>query len=147
MKTKGKIRPIVATEHSLFYCRRNNWCPKYTHYILLAALIFQKCRMDNAFFVFFNHALPNFKTRPVSPDFRNEADWLKMRRATSYKKKLLCWPADIQSVTRSPHPFSSHHYTLATTVAKRRAQGWNQQSERKRHCLADAKRYRNLYRF
>jgi len=32
--------------------------------------------------------------------------WLaKMRRATNVK--LLCWPADIHPVTRSPHPFSS----------------------------------------
>ena len=57
--------------------------PEHTHYILLAALISPKCRMDNIFFVFFSHALSNLKNRPVSPDFRNEADWLKMSRATN----------------------------------------------------------------
>ena len=33
--------------------------------------------MMNIFLSFFNHALPKFKLKPVSPDFRVEADWLK----------------------------------------------------------------------
>jgi hypothetical protein len=33
--------------------------------------------MDNIFVSFFNHALPRFHVRPVLPDCRVEADWLK----------------------------------------------------------------------
>ena len=54
--------------------------------------------MDKFFFSAFNHALPTFKVRPVSPEFRVEADWLN---ALHHKRKLLCWPADVHSVTRS----------------------------------------------
>ena len=37
----------------------------------------RKIFAGNIFISFFNHALPKFKVRPVSPDFRFEADWLK----------------------------------------------------------------------
>jgi len=43
----------------------------------------------------FNHALPKFKVRPVSPDCKVEADWLKCAAPQS---KSLCWPADIHSI-------------------------------------------------
>ena len=38
---------------------------------------FHNNRVDNVSLSFFNHALPKFRVRPVSPDFRVEADWLK----------------------------------------------------------------------
>jgi len=33
--------------------------------------------VDNVSLPFFNHAMQKFKVRPVSPDCRFEADWLK----------------------------------------------------------------------
>jgi hypothetical protein len=33
--------------------------------------------MDKGFLSLFNQALPKFKVRPVLPDFRVKADWLK----------------------------------------------------------------------
>ena len=70
--------------------------------------------------------------RPVSPDIRLEADWLK---CAASQCKLLCWPADIHSVTRSPHSSSSCHTPATTRVAKRRAQGRNSQSEQNKRDL------------
>ena len=45
-------------------------------YILSAALILPKIRVDKIFLSFFTHALPKLEVRPLSPDFRVEADWL-----------------------------------------------------------------------
>ena len=68
--------------------------------------------------------------------------WLaKMRHATYVT--LLCWPATIHPVTRSPHPTPLRpSRTPATTVAKRKAQGRNLQSQQNGRWLADA----NLYK-
>jgi len=60
--------------------------------------------------------------------------------ALRHKHQLLCWPADIHSVTWSLHPPSSHHLP-ATRVARRRAQFRNLQSEQNERRLADV----NLY--
>ena len=57
--------------------------------------------MGNIFLSFSNHTLPKFKVRPVSPDCRVEAHWLI---CAAPQTKLLCWPADIHSLTRSSHP-------------------------------------------
>ena len=84
METTGKyIQPNLLNTVTFIVVETIGVPAEHTHYILLATLIFQKCSVDKIFFVFFSHAFPNFKTRPVSPDFRNEADWLKMRRATN----------------------------------------------------------------
>ena len=50
--------------------------------------------MDNIFLSFFNHALPRFQVRPVFPDCRVEADWLKC--AT---------PSNKVTLLASRHPF------------------------------------------
>ena len=79
MKTTGKIRQIEGTENRLFYCSQVIWCSASAHTLTSCPLpwYFQKSRVDNIFLSFFNHTLPKFKVRPVSPDCRVEADWLK----------------------------------------------------------------------
>ena len=99
--------------------------PKHTH-TLPAALILLKDSYGQLFLVSLEHALPIFKVRPVSPDFKVEADWLKC--AASQNVKLLRWPADTLSVTRSPHPSSSPSLP-ATTVANRKTQSRAPQSK------------------
>jgi len=77
--------------------------------------------------------------------------WLQGRKPISYhaprhKHKLLCWPADIHSATRSPNtPFS---YRLPTTwVVKRRAQGRNLQNEQNGRDLSMRTSIKILYDF
>ena len=99
---------------------------------------FWKIHVDNVLLIFFNHVLPKFEVRPVSLDCRVEVDWLN---APHHKRKLLCWSADINSVTRYPHPSYSCRKP-ATQVAKWRDQGRNSQREQNGRWLPDAKLYK-----
>jgi hypothetical protein len=49
-------------------------------------------------FIIFNHVFSKFKVRPVSPDFRVEADWLKCAVPQTEVNLLLCHtiPAHLQ---------------------------------------------------
>ena len=131
-----------VTENILFYRSRVTWCSAKARTLASYPLPWysQKIRPDNVFLFFFHHALPPFKVRPVSPDFRVEADWLKCAAT----RKLLCFPADIHSVTRTPHPPPSHHLP-ATRIAKQRAQSSNLQSEQNGRWVADANLYKKIY--
>ena len=79
-------------------------------------LSFHLCFTVNIVFVFYGTSC----TRPSS-------DPCSSQGISGVYSKLLCWPADIHSVTRSPHPSSSFRIP-ATKVAKRRAQGRNLRS-------------------
>jgi hypothetical protein len=80
--------------------------------------------------------MPKFKVRPVSPDFRVVADWLRCDAPQTWVTLL---PAAIHSVTQSTH--LSLHCTPASMVAKWKAQGRNSQSEQNGCWLADADLY------
>ena len=74
---------IKVTEDSLFYCSYITLCPTSAHILHPARCLDTKGRVDDTFFVFFSHVLPNFKVRLVSPNCRVEADWLKMHHITN----------------------------------------------------------------
>ena len=148
------IRHIEVTENILCYFSRVTWCSTSTHththththttiYILTATLTLPKYSVNNVYLSSFNHAVPKIRSQVCIAWIQVEADFSKYAR---HKCKILCWPADNQTVTRSPHPSSSRR-TPATTVAKRRAKGRNSQIEQNKRWLVDAKLYKNLYEF
>ena len=77
--TTGKIRQIEVTESSLFCCSSHLMFHRSTHTFTFCPppCHSRKISVDNVFLSFFNHALPKFKVRPLSPVCRVEADWLK----------------------------------------------------------------------
>jgi len=72
-ETTGKTCQIEVPENSFFYCSGVTWCSTRAPTLTFSWRI----RVDNVFLSLFYDALPKFKVRPVSPDFRVEADWLK----------------------------------------------------------------------
>ena len=76
--------------------------------------------MNKVVFPSFDHAMPKFLVRPV---YRSSLAKMFPRQ----KRKLLFWPADSHSVTRSPHTSSSLPVP-ARRVAKRMTGGSNLQS-------------------
>ena len=82
METRVKIGQTEVTANSLFYGSRVTWCSTRTHTLTSCPLTwyFRQIFVDNIFSCFFNHALPKSEVRPVSPDFRVEANRLKKRR-------------------------------------------------------------------
>ena len=63
--------------------------------------------MDNIFVSFFNHAMPRFQVRPVLPDCRVQADWLKCAA-----------PPNKVTLLASRHPFC---HTVPYTPSPRTA--------------------------
>jgi hypothetical protein len=70
---------IELTENSQLYRCQVTRCFTKAHTFTSCPLpcYTPNIQVDNVLLSFFNHALPKFKVRPVSPDFRFEADWLK----------------------------------------------------------------------
>ena len=65
METTGKyIQPNLLNTVTFIVVETIGVPAEHTHYILLAALIFPKCPLVNAFFAFLYHALPKFKASP-----------------------------------------------------------------------------------
>ena len=88
-----------------------------------------------------NHALPNFKVRPLSPECRLKADWLKLCRAT-----------DLSYFVGQPTSNLSHDpRTPATKVAKlrnylaRRLFNLKHSGKMRNYCTAFSK-FRCIYR-
>ena len=64
METTGKIRPIEVLNTAPFIVVEIIGVPpEQIYYNLLAALIFPKCRVDNLYFVFCNHVLPEIQNQ------------------------------------------------------------------------------------
>ena len=64
--------------------------------------------MDNVVLSFFNHVLTKFRVRPVSPDFRVEADLAKMHRATNVSYTVGQPIAILSHDPRTPSPQASY---------------------------------------
>jgi len=79
METTGKLRQMEVTENSVCYCSPVTLCSNKSLTIIYYQLIwyFRKIRLDKVSSSFFNHALPKFKVRSVSSDFRVEGNLLK----------------------------------------------------------------------
>jgi hypothetical protein len=63
-------QPLLLKSNHLMFTRAHT-------YIMLAALMFPKCPVDNSFLSFVITRCQNFKVRPESLDCRVEAVWLK----------------------------------------------------------------------
>jgi len=127
METTGAIHEIKVTENSLFYCSWNIWSSTKAHTLPAHCLDTSK-RVTWITFSCpsFYHALPKFKVRPVSPDFRIEAHWLKCA-APQTKITLLAIRHPFCHTILAPP--SSSRCSRATKVAKQRTHGRNSFSE------------------
>jgi len=150
METTGKISQIEVTENNLFYCSQVTWCSTRTHthththtHTLPSHPLpwyFRQICVDNVYLSFFNHALPKFKVRPVSPEFRVAGDWLK-RAAPQTWVTLLA--SRYQFCHTIPARFLLKPHTC-NNRCKRRARGRNFQSEQNGRWLADANLYKKF---
>jgi len=80
METTGKLHQIDVTENSLFYCSPVTLCSTTALTLISYPLTWhpRKIGVDNVLSCFFNHALPKFKFRPLTPNFSVEANRPKL---------------------------------------------------------------------
>lgn len=92
--------PVLSSNH-LMFARAHTFTSCSLPWYL------QKSHVDNVFLSFFNHTLPRFQVRPVLPDCRVEADWLKC-----------AVPPNKVTLLASQHPFC---HTIPCTPTSRTA--------------------------
>jgi hypothetical protein len=133
-------RPRVK-ENSLFYYSQVSWCSTRAH----THLHLSTCLDTPVRFTWITFSCLSLITHCQNSKSGcyclTSGSKLIGQNVPCHKCKLLCWPADIHSVTWFPHPSSSRRLPAAR-VAKWRAQGKNLQSEQNGHWLANA----NLYK-
>ena len=78
-RQQGRYVKSKSQKNGPVYCSRVTWCSTRAHTVTSDPQPWysRKIRVENVLLSFFNHALPTFKVRPVSPEFRVESDWLK----------------------------------------------------------------------
>ena len=145
MDTTGKISQTEVTEYSLFYCTHVTWCSTITHthihthwHPIRYLDTSERVAWIASFFI---HALTKFKIRPVSPEFRVEAEWFK-------SSAPLTWVTLLASRYPFCHTIPAHFFLklhTCTTIAKRKARGRNFQSEQNGRWLADANLYKKIW--